>query len=57
MTMLDGRNDGAQGNNFMAEQNSSQDGGYMQDQAGGSQQLSGSSAATPSSDLDDEIPF
>jgi hypothetical protein len=55
--MLDGRNDGAQGNNFMSEQNSSQDGGYMQDQAGGSQQLSGSSAATPSSDLDDEIPF
>ena len=57
MTMLDGRNDGAPGNNFMAEQNSSQDGGYMQDQAGGSQQLSGSSTATPSSDLDDEIPF
>jgi single-strand DNA-binding protein len=57
MTMLDGRSDSSQGTSFMADQNGSQDNSYMRDQASGDQQLPGSSAASPSSDLDDEIPF
>jgi single-stranded DNA-binding protein len=57
MTMLDGRSDSNQGTSFMADQNGSQDNSYMRDQASGDQQLPGSSAASPSSDLDDEIPF
>jgi single-stranded DNA-binding protein len=57
MTMLDARGDGGQGSSFMADQNGGQDGGYMRDQAAADQQLSSSSAVSPSSDLDDEIPF
>jgi single-strand DNA-binding protein len=57
MTMLDARADGGQGSSFMADQNGGQDGGYMRDQAAGDQQVSSSSASSPSSDLDDEIPF
>ena len=57
MTMLDARGDGGQGSSFMADQNGSQDGGYMRDQAAGDQQVSSSSASRTSSDLDDEIPF
>ena len=57
MTMLDARGDSGQGSSFMADQNGGQDGGYMRDQAAGDQQVSSSSASSPSSDLDDEIPF
>jgi len=57
MTMLDARGDGGQGSSFMADQNVGQDAGYMRDQAAGDQQVSSSSASSPSSDLDDEIPF
>mgnify|MGYP000686078858 CR=1 FL=1 len=54
LTMLDGRNDGGQvGGNQGGGGN--QD-GYMADQGGGSQG-GGYNSPTPSTDLDDEIPF